>query len=1649
MNEPKHSSFAGPLVIILFTSIYGYWVAQRELVSSRPSVPGRYDVPDPVPNPGSNTAHSRIWQDPLSTAYADSKRRGSDLSGSKPLTFQDKDLESAVSKALGKAADVGGASDPLVQEHFRSLVDGLHTVCLPVFVSGGPYAEDKEQRMRIRYAVTAALAESGYHLKYSRRMSYVQTRISIRVLRGWQERDVVVPVKLYRGKGRKPQVLVLWINEEELGLRPLLATHRILNRLFGTVQKPENLDVSMIGPATSGTLEHMALEIAHINGAFQRNIFHRALLHPSPTGSARPDPLTSKADDIFENAETIEKILSKHGLGHPGRVSTNVDTDTDQLDTDTISMVADKITQSASALKKLSDERGSDLNLHDEFCSEIIHLADKIGRIHLKLQRERRRDSDDQDEIREHATMMKWYADRIAIRNAYRSIERKLESIGNSDSDSSRRIEHVLARIAAGATMSFYLDIRKAADTIRKVCRASKSADPADGSRFSALVRKMPELVDQIQDPEIDHLIKLEAAEVHYMVRESRLDVAEINQLLESISGGMPPRLFTVRARELGALIDEQRVRPNLVSEELSEGIWKSAERVEQLYAGKEGGRYMSVIQRLSMVIDGLAHDVPAMENEREPPGDEKLDRWLKERIDEIEALAIGIDLESRKIEIETVDSMIRTSAIRIKKYVGGDPWGGAGSGIAADAEAILADANAVIRRLGRNTKFHSASDHWHIGSYGASARSAGGLGSFLKPFGLGGGARRPMISRIPGYVPLMDARNLRGSKIHLYSPRATKESIDFPKNEFIALHRVIGTDRQLAEALRVELERRGALPGKIVLITEHDTEYGRAIPLTFENALSGFNANKQRFYENRCIKCHGPVLQMGNVRLDLRDEAGKAFRELESSAITCKFLTKEDANHAIFGHHDIEQDQPDGILRGLGHIGASAREEIRKWAESDKSTFHKFWILRGIDGKLPGDDAELGKSSNQASMNGARDGHGIVERPPEGRTQYDYLKRLRERIRNIEEGGDVSAIGVIGSDVYDKLLVLRALKPHFPNSVFFTTDLDAIYTHSDERGHTRNLLVASHYDLALGNQLQKSTPPFRDSYQTATFLAVSLAIARIDTNMSDPQLNPKWSQLLKHWWRIDGDAGVVNPVLHIVGKDGFYSLEPADSIMEDPPKKDTAGEESPTEDPSGEESSAEDRVEALLHPAKSTRSGAWHLLLVLGFSVVLALFVWAYQHRNIANDSPLFREEMRWGCVRCGIGALLVLGICLLLVYSIASCAGDAPFFSGINTHPRNLLLVITGIAAVISFAFLMHRFLGKLEKISKAGAAIALRKAPFNETDIARIGVIAILFLIVGTALVGDFGSHGDPSIRDFLLTGVFLLLLLAVVFGIGPKLLRGRNSEQAPDDGKRTEGEPEGSGFEVTCKVADSRMGPATRTCQICVFALLAFGIVAHLIFRESMIGWHPVSTSRHLAWRIGDSVVIAYSFGAVGLLLSAFLYLHLRCREVFNDTDALEIESGRLVQGTEGKLESERLWAVGKLTSASSRLALVMVALQFMLVIAYHPLISPAAMPLGLLVVTSISTMVFVLSAFALRWHFGKEREQALSELQWTLGCEQTTEDQKPVVKAQKQQIEDLSEGVFRPLNRSPIGWVVGGGVMLGLVDLWVRWWAMGQ
>jgi cbb3-type cytochrome oxidase subunit 3 len=127
---------------------------------------------------------------------------------------------------------------------------------------------------------------------------------------------------------------------------------------------------------------------------------------------------------------------------------------------------------------------------------------------------------------------------------------------------------------------------------------------------------------------------------------------------------------------------------------------------------------------------------------------------------------------------------------------------------------------------------------------------------------------------------------------------------------------------------------------------------------------------------------------------------------------------------------------------------------------------------------------------------------------------QTDYLERIALDIE-IHDGRlhshrqAVRAIGLLGGDVFDKIQLLTALRPRFPEAVFFTTELDGRYVDGTPSPLiARNLVVVSSFDLELEQSAQKFIPRFRSSEQTAYFDATLHALEdRTPTKRMKPRL--------------------------------------------------------------------------------------------------------------------------------------------------------------------------------------------------------------------------------------------------------------------------------------------------------------------------------------------------------------------------------------------------------------------------------------------------------------------------------------------------------------------------------------------------------------
>ncbi|SFM16323.1 hypothetical protein [Variovorax sp. OV329] len=284
---------------------------------------------------------------------------------------------------------------------------------------------------------------------------------------------------------------------------------------------------------------------------------------------------------------------------------------------------------------------------------------------------------------------------------------------------------------------------------------------------------------------------------------------------------------------------------------------------------------------------------------------------------------------------------------------------------------------------------------------------------------------------------------------------------------------------------------------------------------------------------------------------------------------------------------------------------GRTLRGEFRAREKEEGYCVHSFAYVRGLDGQLPGSNADAGapKSGGAKPADAKDEGRrrdGTYVEIAEGQSQFDYLRRLAlrmaERDRELRDsspdGKGLRAIGVLGSDVHDKLLVLQALQPEFPNAIFFTTDLDARFLHPREKSWTRNLIVGSNFGLRLSDRMQSTAPPFRDSYQAATFLSTRLAMddARravmkqypdIAGNLTPEAFEPTRQALIDSWFD--------EPRLFEIGRTQAFDFSPRAGA----PAAGGGGPSSPRPPAEGSSASALFMLPASVHLTATAMPGA------------------------------------------------------------------------------------------------------------------------------------------------------------------------------------------------------------------------------------------------------------------------------------------------------------------------------------------------------------------------------------------------------------------------------------------------------------------------
>lgn len=329
------------------------------------------------------------------------------------------------------------------------------------------------------------------------------------------------------------------------------------------------------------------------------------------------------------------------------------------------------------------------------------------------------------------------------------------------------------------------------------------------------------------------------------------------------------------------------------------------------------------------------------------------------------------------------------------------------------------------------------------------------------------------------------------------------------------------------------------------------------------------------------------------------------------------------------------------------------------------KDAVRKYSYLRGLDGAVPGRGPE--KTTQLPAANAeARSSRNVrQDEYPVGRNQFDSMRRLAEGIHRWQaeleaRDEELGAIAVVGTDVYDKQLVLQAVHSRFPGALLVTTDLDARLLHPSQYHWSRNLIVVSSYGLELHDTLQQGVPPFRDSYQTATYLAALLATGPIRAQEGI----------------VDEKTLRLSPRVFEVARDGAYDITPV----------------------------SEDEGEPALHPPRRDPwSEPWvsieSLSLVVILMILCALLAPGWWRFLTGDVTSISRGAVKWL-----VFLTLSLSLLVLAAIFLGGGRGGEPFqwFNGISIWPTVMMRVAIVVASLYFVLKMRFRLKEEEEKLN-----------------------------------------------------------------------------------------------------------------------------------------------------------------------------------------------------------------------------------------------------------------------------------------------------------------------------------------------------------
>lgn len=258
-----------------------------------------------------------------------------------------------------------------------------------------------------------------------------------------------------------------------------------------------------------------------------------------------------------------------------------------------------------------------------------------------------------------------------------------------------------------------------------------------------------------------------------------------------------------------------------------------------------------------------------------------------------------------------------------------------------------------------------------------------------------------------------------------------------------------------------------------------------------------------------------GPGVGLHFVRTIATDEVvlGQLISELKLRHVDVESEPGNCHSAAKTPHVVLLREWDTPFARSLGttfllkayHVSSPDEIFARRTSRFRPRRIHTYRYLRGIDGQLPG-DAARGSSQEQARKSTFGPDTVAIE-STEGLNHADYLRRLARVLKENDtqwrraDCVGIGAIGLLGSDIYDKLMILRALRPQFPGTIFFTNTYDAHFERRDDLDDTHNLIIGSPFggELPTNFSRRQRSAPFRDSNQTALFAATLVATGRME----------------------------------------------------------------------------------------------------------------------------------------------------------------------------------------------------------------------------------------------------------------------------------------------------------------------------------------------------------------------------------------------------------------------------------------------------------------------------------------------------------------------------------------------------------------------